>query len=214
MYFFFPSLDLPISHLVVVLSHISSDWQGNRNPFIDYPELASFYHGGPRPLIGEGLGYDCTIPPPPAPPTGPGVCSDNMQSCSSTDDCLCSASLFRRHLRGKISSIEVHDNKQQKSSRKLVMNSSKLIISGVVDGPLSGGLPKAVELYAIDSIADLSSYAIGSANNGPSDGPEYSLSGSISGECMNCYGFKCPSSSVHNNIVLTLFACGLQLETF
>ena len=89
-----------------------------------------------------------------------------------------------------MSSIQVDDEKQQKSSRKLVVNSSKLIISGVIDGPLTGGLPKAVELYAMDSIADLSAYAIGSANNGPSDGPEFTLSGSMQGECWIVDGIK------------------------
>ncbi|MEM7352248.1 MAG: Ig-like domain-containing protein, partial [Acidobacteriota bacterium] len=51
-----------------------------------------------------------------------------------------------------------------------------LLISGVIDGPLSGGLPKAVELYAFDDIADLSTYGIGSANNGGgSDGEEFTF---------------------------------------
>ena len=56
-----------------------------------------------------------------------------------------------------------------------------LFISGVFDGPLSGGNPKGVELYVTEDIADLSSYAIGSANNGGgSDGVEFILSGSAS----------------------------------
>jgi len=51
-----------------------------------------------------------------------------------------------------------------------------LIISGVIDGPLSGGTPKAVELYAIESIADLSIYGLGSANNGGgTDGQEFTF---------------------------------------
>jgi hypothetical protein len=33
-----------------------------------------------------------------------------------------------------------------------------LIITGVIDGPRSGGLPKAVELYATQNIADLSTW--------------------------------------------------------
>ena len=54
------------------------------------------------------------------------------------------------------------------------MASSQLIISGVIDGPRPGGTPKAVELYALSDIADLSAYAIGSANNGGgSDGQEF-----------------------------------------
>ena len=41
-----------------------------------------------------------------------------------------------------------------------------LVISGVYDGPLPGGHPKGVELFAGSAIADLSAYGIGSANNG------------------------------------------------
>ena len=49
-----------------------------------------------------------------------------------------------------------------------------LKINDVIDGPLSGGLPKAIELLATADIADLSIYGIGSANNGggsDDDGP-------------------------------------------
>ena len=56
-----------------------------------------------------------------------------------------------------------------------------LIITGVVDGPLSGGTPKAIEFYAATNIADLSIFGFGSANNGGgSDGQEYTFSGSAS----------------------------------
>ncbi len=41
-----------------------------------------------------------------------------------------------------------------------------LMISGVYDGPLSGGNPKGVELLALYDIEDLSQFGIGSANNG------------------------------------------------
>lgn len=54
-----------------------------------------------------------------------------------------------------------------------------LIITGVIDGPRSGGVPKAIELYVINTIADLSVYSLGvAANGGGSDGPEFALSGS------------------------------------
>jgi hypothetical protein len=43
---------------------------------------------------------------------------------------------------------------------------AQLIITGVFDGPLSGGIPKFIEFYACDDIADLSVYGFGSANNG------------------------------------------------
>jgi uncharacterized protein len=56
-----------------------------------------------------------------------------------------------------------------------------LIITGVVDGPRTGGLPKAIELYATATIADLSIYNIETPNNGgAATGSEFSLSGSIS----------------------------------
>ncbi len=52
--------------------------------------------------------------------------------------------------------------------------SAQLVITGVFDGPLSGGLPKCVEMVALEDIADLSTYAIGSANNGGgTDGEEF-----------------------------------------
>ena len=60
-----------------------------------------------------------------------------------------------------------------------VSSESSLIITGVIDGPLSGGVPKAIELYAKDDILDLSVYGFGSANNGGgTDGVEFTLSGS------------------------------------
>ena len=43
---------------------------------------------------------------------------------------------------------------------------AQLIITGVYDGPNSGGTPKGVELYVTQNIADLSLYGISSANNG------------------------------------------------
>jgi hypothetical protein len=53
-----------------------------------------------------------------------------------------------------------------------------IIITGAIDGPLSGGVPKAVELYVVNDIPDLSIYGVGSANNGGgSDGEEFALSG-------------------------------------
>jgi len=53
---------------------------------------------------------------------------------------------------------------------------SDLVITGVVDGPLSGGVPKAVEVYVVDNVADLSAYGLGSANNGGgTDGQEFTF---------------------------------------
>ncbi|MCP4123056.1 MAG: T9SS type A sorting domain-containing protein [Bacteroidetes bacterium] len=43
---------------------------------------------------------------------------------------------------------------------------SDIIITGVMDGPLTGGQPTVVEIYTLNPIADLSIYGLGSANNG------------------------------------------------
>ena len=54
------------------------------------------------------------------------------------------------------------------------------MISGVVDGDLSGGNPKGIFITALNDISDLSSYGVGSANNGKgTNGQEFGFSGSI-----------------------------------
>lgn len=53
---------------------------------------------------------------------------------------------------------------------------SDLIVTGVLDGPLSGGTPKAIEIYVVNDIDDLSIYGFGSANNGGgTDGEEFTF---------------------------------------
>lgn len=53
---------------------------------------------------------------------------------------------------------------------------ARLMITGVFDGPLTGGQPKVVELYALRDINDLSDYGLGSANNGGgTDGVEFTF---------------------------------------
>ena len=61
-------------------------------------------------------------------------------------------------------------------SLSAVSAANDLVITGVLDGPLSGGTPKAVELYVLADIPDLSLYGVGSANNGQgSDGEEFTF---------------------------------------
>jgi len=56
------------------------------------------------------------------------------------------------------------------------VSANELIVTGVVDGPLTGGVPKAIEVYVAADIADLSIYGLGSANNGGgSDGEEFTF---------------------------------------
>ncbi|MEM0911225.1 MAG: ExeM/NucH family extracellular endonuclease [Pseudomonadota bacterium] len=51
-----------------------------------------------------------------------------------------------------------------------------LVLTFVIDGPRSGGTPKAIELYATQDIPDLSVCGVGSANNGGgSDGQEFTF---------------------------------------
>ena len=55
-------------------------------------------------------------------------------------------------------------------------SSTCLLLTGVFDGPLPGGLPKGVELSATCAIPDLRRYGLGTANNGKgTDGVEYNL---------------------------------------
>lgn len=62
--------------------------------------------------------------------------------------------------------------------RDLCPAASDMIITGVFDGPLTGGTPKFVELYVINDIADMSIYGVSSANNGTGStapNPEYNF---------------------------------------
>jgi hypothetical protein len=60
--------------------------------------------------------------------------------------------------------------------------SGRLLLTAVVDGPLAGGTPKTVELFAPHGIADLSEWGLGVANNGGgSPGVEFALSGKVAG---------------------------------
>lgn len=73
----------------------------------------------------------------------------------------------------------------------LSMQAQDLVISGIFDGPLSGGTPKVIELTAINNIADLSIYGLGAANNGGgSDGIEYTFPGgsASAGDCIKISG--------------------------
>jgi hypothetical protein len=65
-----------------------------------------------------------------------------------------------------------------------VSANASLIITGVIDGPRTGGLPKATEIYVAANIADATQYGISTANNGgavPAT-PEFILpAGSLTG---------------------------------
>ena len=105
-----------------------------------------------------------------------------------------------------------------------------LIITGVVDGSLSGGLPKAVEFYVVNDICDLSAYGFGSANNGGgSDGQEYTFSGSAragdylyvsneSAEFTSFFGFEptdtASAANINGDDAIELFKNGEVIDVF
>jgi hypothetical protein len=66
-----------------------------------------------------------------------------------------------------------------------------LVITGIFDGPLPGGLPKVLELYVVNDIADLSIYGIERAGNG----------GASSGS--QSYTFPADSKSTGDHIYLS-----------
>lgn len=108
--------------------------------------------------------------------------------------------------------------------------SADLLITGVLDGDLPGGLPKAIELYAINDIADLSVYALGAANNGGgTDGEETFLSGSAMAgdyiyvasenvEFANFFGFgpdfTGSAAFINGDDAVELFLNGAVIDTY
>lgn len=105
-----------------------------------------------------------------------------------------------------------------------------LIITGVYDGPLTGGTPKGVELYVVENIADLSLFGIGSANNGQgTDGQEFTFTGSATAgsflyvaseatQFANFFGFAPDfndgSMSINGDDAVELFENGQVIDTF
>jgi PKD repeat protein len=111
------------------------------------------------------------------------------------------------------------------------VNAQDLVITGAVDGPLSGGVPKAVEFYAINDIADLSVYGFGSANNGGgSDGEEFTFPaisvdegdyiyiGSDSTGFFDFFGFypldRSDAANINGDDAIELFMSGSVVDVF
>ncbi len=67
-----------------------------------------------------------------------------------------------------------------------------VIITGIVDGTLSGGLPKAIELYVCDT-EDLSNWSLCRSSNGGAFGSDFTLSGTYTNQYVyltnNAAGF-------------------------
>ena len=106
-----------------------------------------------------------------------------------------------------------------------------LLITGVIDGPLSGGTPKAIELYVVNNIADLSLYGLGSANNGGgSDGQEFTFPSvsatagqfiyiaSETSQFNTFFGFDpdytTSAASINGDDAIELFQCSQVIDVF
>ncbi len=111
------------------------------------------------------------------------------------------------------------------------MAGSGLIISGIGDGPLSGGQPKFVELYAAGPIADLGVYGLESVNNGAGIGlPEYTFPAGVSvaqgtyiyitgnaAAFTSFFGFNAdyidaPSTSINGDDAVALYENGVVVD--
>ncbi|GAA0305688.1 ExeM/NucH family extracellular endonuclease [Rhodovulum strictum] len=108
---------------------------------------------------------------------------------------------------------------------------SSLLITGVFDGPLTGGLPKAVELYVIEDIADLSIYGLGSANNGGgTDGQEFTFPAIAASRGSHIYvatestgfaayfgfapDFTSAAATINGDDAIELFRAGVVVDLF
>jgi len=111
------------------------------------------------------------------------------------------------------------------------VQANDLVITGVIDGPLSGGTPKAVEIFVLNDIADLSACGLGSANNGGgSDGQEYSFNSGaatagsyiyIASESSNFEAYlgfpptdTASAMSINGDDAIELFCNGTVIDTF
>ena len=108
---------------------------------------------------------------------------------------------------------------------------AQMLISGVVDGPLNGGTPKAIEFYVYEDIPDLSIFGFGSANNGGgSDGEEFTFpaTSATSGTFIyvasettnfnNFFGFNpdytSSAASINGDDAIELFKNGSVFDVF
>ena len=107
-----------------------------------------------------------------------------------------------------------------------------LVITSVFDGPLPGGLPKGIELYVTEDIADLSIYGVDSANNGAiSPGEDFTFPSvtaaagqyiylaTESTEFTNYFGFApdytdSSAVSINGDDAIVLFENGIVVDRF
>jgi hypothetical protein len=189
--------------------NVCMNWQGNRNPFVDFPELVVAYFGRARPLVNDGAGYDCST----------ASLSTSLPTSVET---------------AKPTSYSTNPPFVTNPTNQPIDSSvNSIIITGVIDGPLRGGLPKAIELYAFSDVPDLSLYGVGFANNGNgSPGVEFrfpSGSSTTAGSYITisyehdqytAYFFGSPPdyitgyASINGNDAVELFFHGIVVDVF
>jgi len=166
-------------------------YQGNRNPFIDHPEYAAQIWNdalqAPTNLTASNVTTNSlTLSWADNASDETGFYVYRNDSRISTLDAN-ATNVAVTGLTGsttynfKVSAYKITTESDKASLDVTTGGSGNLIITGIFDGPRTGGLPKGVELYAINDIADLSAYGIGSSFNGAaSSGEDFTLSGSAS----------------------------------
>ncbi len=112
-----------------------------------------------------------------------------------------------------------------------IIGSGQMVITGVADGTLFGGQPKAIEIFALTDIPDLSIYGIGvAANNNASNGENYTFPAESVSEgdyiyitangpdFLTFYGFEANyvsgAISINGNDALELFENGVVIDAF
>lgn len=130
-----------------------------------------------------------------------------------------------------VSSTGATDEVLSVSGNVFGANTNALVLTGVFDGPLSGGTPKGVEIYVVENIADLSLFGIGSANNGGgTDGQEFTFPAvsatagdyiyitNAATEFTSFFGFAADyedgSMGINGDDAVELFENGTVIDTF
>jgi predicted extracellular nuclease/endonuclease I len=111
------------------------------------------------------------------------------------------------------------------------VHASDIVITGVIDATLTGGTPKAIEIFVINDIANLSTCGVGAANNGGgTDGEEitfnpgvatagtYIYVASESTQFTNFFGFAPDytgnGANINGDDAIELFCNGVVVDVF
>ncbi len=159
-------------------------YQGNRNPFIDHPEYADSLWNDALPAPTnlqssniEESSLDLSWADNATDESGYYLYQDDTKistlSANATTSSVTGLTSGTTYT-FKVSAYRTEEESTKASVDVTTSGSGNLIITGVFDGPLSGGTPKGIEIYVIRDVADLSSYGVGSAaNGGASNGEDF-----------------------------------------